>query len=290
MDLHHEQLGQELNEAPAEPVQEEEYSDEEEEEEDAHEAIDSTVLKSVTDELENIDPEIDIAELEHRLYQRIAESRLEEDYEDIMKIVRIISGQWRSGHFRHQTDNTVNEAFVGNETERRRFEQKRKSRNEKRARQAEARSAPITSGTIHDMIERCIWLRLGSTEDATEMDRLRMEACKRDADPTKRDILERLEMEQFLKEQRAKEAAKERRSEKTGHFEPVSRTQSSFDVKPPRVPPKAADMVKRYGSYTFIIKDRAPEAQKPEKRSLPKKLPPPSPELVDFLRRVRSSR
>ena len=83
-------------------------------------------------------------QLEHRLYERIVEMRLSEDLEEIKKIIRIITGQWRSGKLRFgDIAEGLEKAFEGNEQEmkdRKDLETKRMMRKQRRQKKNEEKT------------------------------------------------------------------------------------------------------------------------------------------------------
>ena len=284
---HGKSVSEEMNEEGNQEMADEEY-DEEEEEEDAPE-MKGEIAKAAIEELKKENPadeEISEEELERRLYEKVVEMRLSEDMEEIKKIIRIITGQWRSGKLRLFGDGQegIDKAFEGNDAEKKDLAAKKQMRKQRRARQKEERERRLTSESITQMIERAMWVKAGTDENASASDVLRGQlAMMSDRDPRK-EVLERLEMNAFLQERRAKEALKERRSANAHKLTRVARTESGDIADNLRV--KASDISRKQGTFSFIVKDREEHHEtRPKKKSVPLRVST-SEELASFLSKI----
>jgi hypothetical protein len=119
---------------------------------------------------------------------------------------------------------------------------------------------------VRELIERAMWLKEGQADGASEADRFRGElAFMADKDPRK-EVLERLEMNAFLRERRTQEALKERRSVSAKKLTKMPRADSRTDVQPIKL--KAADVVRKQTAFSFVVKDRvADQIARPQKQN-----------------------
>lgn len=234
LEAHARVIKEDINEAPNQEIQEEEYDvEEEEEEEEKNEKLqDNEIAKTVIEELKKEDDEEDKEnlseeELEHRLYERIVEMRLTEDLEEIKKIIRIITGQWRSGKLRFgDIAEGLEKAFEGNEKEMKELETKRMMRKQRKQKRNEEKTRRLTQENITQLIEKAMWIKAGQDENASASDIIRGEMAKLSDNDPRKVIMERLEMEAFVQEERSKNALKERRISKN-HMQKVERINSS---------------------------------------------------------------
>lgn len=283
---HGQSISEEMNEVGDQEMADEEY-EEEEEEEDAPE-MKGDIAKATIEELKKENPaetEVSQEELEKRLYEKVVEMRLSEDMEEIKKIIRIITGQWRSGRLRLFADGQegIDKAFEGNEKEKKDLAQKKQMRKQRRVRQKEERERRLTSDSITQMIERAMWVKAGTDENASASDVLRGQlAMMSDRDPRK-EVLERLEMNAFLQEQRAKEALKERRFANAHKLKRVARTESGELSDELKVRP--SDVSRKSGTFSFVVKDRNEQREQPRKKVIPKRVST-SEELASFLSKI----
>lgn len=259
----------EIKEKPNQEIQDEIIEEEEEEEEDIEdnkEILKTDIAKAAIAELQNEETKnLSNEEVESKLYQRIVEMRLTEDLEEIKQIIRIITGQWRSGRLRYEnlTEEGLNKAFEGNEKENKELEMKRKMRKQRRREEKR-----VTSETISNIIEKAMWVQAGASEEASVSDMLRGELAKvGDSDPRK-EILERLEMNAFLQERRAQESLNERRKKKN-KLTRVDRTYTA-SFGPSELNLKASDISKKKSSFSFIINDKIEQEYKSPTKQIEK--------------------
>jgi hypothetical protein len=269
-------------------VVEEEYSEVEEEEE---EAVEPELVKAVTDSLKDEKEELSQEELERRIYAAVVEQRTEEDMDEIRRIVQIISGQWRSGHFRrHAGEDAVQQSLTGTAEQQKKFEEKRKARNQKRARQAEERATRMSAGSVRQIVERAMWMQAANSPDASPMDRLRASQAKLGNRDPRKEMLERVEMNAFLRAERARDARELANLAHANRLTTVSRRDVAGAVPAPKMSIKAGDIARRQSSFSFVVSDRPESA--PKKQAVgpaaPKKAGA-NPQLAQFLTRTASA-
>jgi hypothetical protein len=283
-DAHERDRIRELQQCTEEQVQEEEYEEEEEE------TIDSEVAKIVAEQLQHENPaEISDDELQHRLSEKVAEARRLDDAEEIMRIIQIITGQWRSGRLRMGggAEEGLDLAFQGTDEERERLEEKRRARNQRRARVIEERKKKMhTAEDIRKMIDRVMWMQAGQAEGASAADMYRGEAAMMSERDPRKEVLEKLEMNAFLRERRAGEALKERRSTTAGKLKRIERVDSGGEFPGREFKLKAADIAKKQNPFSFIVRNRTMDATRPQKQA-PRPRATPSEELALFLNRTK---
>lgn len=292
--LHTENIKQEIVEESDQEIQDEEFEEEEEEEEDKPEEKLETpeeqqVAKVLTEELNSIEPnkELDPEEIEKRMYERVVELRLLEDKAEILKIIRIITGQWRSGRLK-QGDEGMEKAFEGNEKETKELQGKKKMRQQRRVQKRDEQSRVINSQTIAQWIERASWISAGQREDATTSDVIRGElATMADNDP-RRQVLERIEMNTFLKEQRAQASLNERRTMKNHKLKRKDRSESTEMLEKSEMNLNSLDFSKKQNTFfSYIMRDSYEKTPKPKKK-ISRKVDKASKELEQFLSRMNS--
>lgn len=260
----------EIKEKPNQEIQDEIFEEEEEEEEDIEEnkeIMKTDIAKAAIAELQNEEAkDLTNEEVEKKLYERIVEMRLTEDLEEIKQIIRIITGQWRSGRLRYEnlTEEGLNKAFEGNEKENKELEMKRKMR-----RQRKKEEKRITSETISNIIEKAMWVQAGTSEEASVSDKLRGELAKVGNNDPRKEILERLEMNAFLQERRAQESLNERRK-RNNKLTRVDRT-SITSFSPSELNLKASDISKKKSSFSFIINDKIEQEYKSPTKQIEEK-------------------
>jgi hypothetical protein len=161
---------------------------------EGYEAVDREVARLAAAELE-------------RLYAKVAEARRIDDAEELMRVIRVITGQWRSGRLRLDGEDGLDRAFQGTADERARLEAKRRARNQRRARVAEERARTLhTAEDVRRMIDRVMWMQAARQDGASPADVYRGEAAMMGERDPRKEVLERLEMGAFLRERRAQEA------------------------------------------------------------------------------------
>ena len=293
LEEHSNRIREDINEEPNQEIQDEEYEIEEEEEEDKLEEIQRTdIAQTVIEELkkDGKDPEqISEEELEHRLYERVVEMRLSEDLEEIKKIIRIITGQWRSGRLRFETSEGLEKAFEGNEAERKELETKRMMRKQRRHNKEQERSRKLTAESISQIIEKAMWIKAGNEENASASDIIRGQmAMMSDRDPRK-EIMERLELNAFVQEQRLKDALKERRKSSNQQMKKIDKSQSSGEIGIHGIKIKSSQIAKSQGSYSFAVQEKSHSSReaKPVKKSSDKKKRDYDKKLAAFLNKLK---
>lgn len=283
LEEHSKIIKEDINEAPNQEIQEEEYDVEEEEEEEKNEEKkdeqteelkNNDIAKAVIEELKNEEDEnLTDEELEHRLYEKMKEFRLTEDLEEIKKIIRIITGQWRSGKLRFgDLAEGLEKAFEGNEQERKDLENKRMMRKQRKQKKSEEKTRKLTQENISQLIERAMWIKAGQDENASASDIIRGERAKLSDNDPRVAIMERLEMDAFLQEERAKNALKERRISKK-QMQKVERTSSgSRENSFSKITFKSSQISHQH-LFSFnlskdkpISKEKDPSPKKPERK------------------------
>jgi hypothetical protein len=281
----------EINEEGDQEIQDEDSESESEEEEDLPEELKTDVGKACVDELKKTGAESELTEeeIERRIYEKVVELRLSEDLEEIKKIIRIITGQWRSGRLRFtgEGEEGLDRAFEGDEKERKELNAKRQMRKQRKARQIAERAKKLTSESISQLIEKAMWVEAGNREDASASDVLRGEIAMMSEHDPRKQVLERLEMNAFLKEQRAKDAMKEKRSVIARNMTPLKRTESESLMGPSEIQFKASDIGKKQAAFSFIVREKSSEIFKPRKEEivLPRRAQSTNAALTAFLTR-----
>ncbi|KAH0791117.1 hypothetical protein GPJ56_004928 [Histomonas meleagridis] len=272
---HSKSILKEIKEEPNQAIQDEEFEEEEEEEDinsedndpSTKEVLQTDIAKAAIEELkkeETTKEELSPEEMERRLYERVVEMRLSEDLEEIKQIIRIITGQWRSGRLRFGggTEEGLNKAFEGSEKEKKDLEEKRQIYKQRKQRKGEARK--ITAEKISQIIEKAMWVQAGNSEDASTSDVLRGELAKVGDNDPRKEILERLELNAFLQEKRAQDALNERRKSKSKMVR-VERSSSNDHFGPSGIKLKASDISKKQSNFSFVIRDKIQD-EKPKKK------------------------
>ncbi|OHS94492.1 hypothetical protein TRFO_11120 [Tritrichomonas foetus] len=278
LEEHAAKIKEDINEEPNQEIADEEFEVEEEEEEAPEEEIQNVDLaKTVIEEIkkEGQDPEkLSEEELEHRLYERVVELRLSEDLEEIKKIIRIITGQWRSGRLRLGNADGLEKAFEGNEAERKELETKRMMRKQRKQKRNEEKTRKLTSEGISQLIEKAMWIKAGTDENASASDIIRGEMAMMGEHDPRKAIMERLEMNAFIQEERAKNALNMRRQAQNKQMKRIDRSQqSSGEFGPSGIKFKSSHISKNSGTFSYTVKEKSQvskETSSPSKRHEPK--------------------
>lgn len=171
------------------------------------------IEKAVVDEIEkNADIEtLTDEEIQRQIYEQIVQMRLSADLEEIKKIIRIITGQWRSGNLRKDPkDETLQRTFEGDANERKKLEQKRSERNQRKRIRLEQQVREINAQSIEQMVERAMWIRAAEEEDARDTDIIRGKIARTMSTDPKLEVLERLEEAAFIREIKQKQQNKKK--------------------------------------------------------------------------------
>lgn len=262
-------------------IQDEEFEEEEEEEEEKKEGEGNAEGETTEGEKKELDPlskvvveklnneigedtELTEEEIEKKIYQDIVNMRLAVDIEEIKKVIRIITGEWRSGKLRGTATaggDSIDGAFQGNQEENKKLAEKRTMRNQRRKQRIETQLEALNGNTMEQLIQKAMWIQKANSEDATWADKLRArQAFLADGDQRKA-VLEDMEFREWQREQRLKEYEKwkekaEKNKDKSNKKEFSNKNPAAFA---PVGPMKKNIDRKASTSFTYIRE----EAEKP---------------------------
>ena len=265
--------------------EEEEEDKKEEGNEELNEISKAIVEKLDIDKEEN--KELDEEDLEKKIYQQVADLRLAIDLEEIKKIIKIITGEWRSGTLRSEAAGAeaIDGAFNGDQKERKELEEKRTMRRQRKQQKVQ-KIERLTAQSLEELIQKAIYIQKAQDENATEADKLRGQAAMLGDNNPDAEILEKLEMEEFLKSKRVREVQEMRREKRATRKvmdKKIDFSQHIFSLK-------SADAKKNKASFSFVPAERnaQPSVRFPEKVvNLP--VTKPSKKLLNFISRSNSS-
>jgi hypothetical protein len=129
-------------------------------------------------------------------------------------------------------------------------------------------------------------MQAGQQEGASAADVFRGEAAMMSERDPRKEVLEKLEMNAFLRERRSQEALKENRSATAGKLKRIERIDSAGEFPPPEFRLKTTDLVKKQNPFSFIVRNRTTDATRPQKQGAPPRATP-SEELALFFSRTK---
>ena len=273
--------------------EEEEEEEKKEEEKENKEDETSNEFKEISNaiveklDLDDENKEMDEDELEKKIYQQIVDLRLSIDLEELKKIIRIVTGEWRSGSLKRDQAGAeaIEGSFEGNQKDQKALEEKRTMRRQRRQQKMQ-RIEKLTAKSIEELIQKAIYIQKANSENATEADKIRAQAAILGDDSQEAEILEKLEMEAYLKEKRVREVQEMRKQTRTNQ----KLKKNIMDIEQPILTLKSSEAKKKKGTFAFVPADRnvAPTVRFPEKVvDLPKAQP--NKKLLNFISRTNST-
>ena len=252
----------EFKEEKEEEIIDDSYGDEEEEEEEEKKEINKEnkldpSIQAYVDQITK-DPEVDklsIEEIEKKLYEQIVNMRLTEDLEEIKQIIRIITGQWRSGRLRRRTTidtEGLEQTFEGDSKEKKELENKRLERRQRRIKKIEERAKYLSGQTITQLVEKAMWVKYANEENAKDSDIYRGKLAMTSKNDPKRELLEKLEENAFLKERRINESKKKNNFKKNNILRQASKEDLMIKIEPKIIYKKNNELSNTKNSFSFI--------------------------------------
>ena len=277
-----------MDEGEEEEEEEEEKKEEEKKEDEASKEI-KEISNAIVEKLDLDDEnkEMDEDELEKKIYQQVVDLRLSIDLEELKKIIRIVTGEWRSGSLKRDQAGAeaIEGSFEGNQKDQKALEEKRTMRRQRRQQKMQ-RIEKLTAKSIEELIQKAIYIQKANSENATEADKIRAQAAVLGDDSREAEILEKLEMEAYLKEKRVREVQEMRKQTRSNQ----KLKKNVMDIEQPILTLKSSEAKKKKGSFAFVPADRnvSTAVRFPEKVvDLPKVKP--NKKLLNFISRTNST-